>query len=215
MTLINLESRKTGLYGSNVTAIQLQTLKTKVRMIVQNIDRNRSKQLCKCNYSPSGWCSLGGQRRQSPPSPQLSPRDEVPGVPRTPWPKNQECHTGWGWGGRVISESMFTWHSSMHTKGLLPAGDRPQLRSVSLTLKKLSFTHLGTVQFMGGWHRHFTSLDAKNSTDMIKIVGLCSSSLSKSPGPWPTWWNDRFLEIFYNQGKTRRWNMHLKHLAGD
>ena len=96
MTLINLENRKTGLYGSNLTAIQLQTLKTKVRMIVQNIDRNRSKQLCKCNYSPSGWCSLGGQWRQSPPSPQLSPRDEVPGVPRTPWPKNQECHTGWG-----------------------------------------------------------------------------------------------------------------------
>ena len=116
--------------------------------------------------------------------------------------------------GGDISESKFTWHSSMHTKGLLPAGDRPQLSSVSLTLTKLNFTHFGTVQFMGGWHQHFTSLDAKNSTDMIKIAGLCSSSLSKSPGPWPTWWNDRFLEIFYNQG-TRRWNMHLKHLAGE
>ena len=118
------------------------------------------------------------------------------------------------WQGGAISESQSTWHSSKHTKGLLPAGDRPQLSSVSLTLTKLNFTHFGTVQFMGGWHRHFTSLDAKNSTDMIKIVGLCSSSLSKSPGPWPTWWNDRFLEIFYNQG-TRRWNMHLKHLAGE
>ena len=39
-------------------------------------------------------------------------------------------------------------HSSMHTKGLLPAGDRPQLSSVSLTLTKLNFTHFGTVQFI-------------------------------------------------------------------
>ena len=62
------------------------------------------------------------------------------------------------------------------------------------------------------WHWHFTSLDAKNSTDMIKIVGLGSSSLSKSPGP--TWQDNRFLAIFYYQG-TRRWNIYLKHLAGE
>ena len=28
------------------------------------------------------------------------------------------------------------------------------------------------------------------------------------------WWDDNFLEIFYNQG-TRSWNMYLKHLAGE
>ena len=93
-------------------------------------------------------------------------------------------------GGVAISECQSTWHSSMHTKGLLPAGDRPQLRRVSLTLENLNFTYIAAVQFMGGWHWHFTSLDAKNSTDMIKIVGLSSSSLSKSPGPT---WQDNFL----------------------
>ena len=114
--------------------------------------------------------------------------------------------------GGDISESKFTWHSSMHTKGLLPAGDRPQLRRVSLTLENLNFTYIAAVQFMGGWHWHFTSLDAKNSTDMIKIVGLGSSFLSKSPGP--TLQDNRFLAIFYYQG-TRRWNIYLKHLAGE
>ena len=101
----------------------------------------------------------------------------------------------WYLAGGDINESKFTWHSSMHTKGLLPAGDRPQLRRVSLTLENLNFTYIAAVQFMGGWHWHFTSLDAKNSTDMIKIVGLSSSSLSKSPGP--TWQDNRFLAIFY------------------
>ena len=112
----------------------------------------------------------------------------------------------WYLAGGDINESKFTWHSSMHTKGLLPAGDRPQLRRVSLTLENLNFTYIAAVQFMGGWHWHFTSLDAKNSTDMIKIVGLSSSSLSKSPGP--TWQDNRFLAIFYYQG-TRRWKIYI------
>ena len=67
-----------------------------------------------------------------------------------------------------------------------PLAQLPTVEKCVPNLKRLNFTHFGTVQFMGGWHRHFTSLDAKNFTDMIKIVGLCSSSLSKSPGPWPT-----------------------------
>ena len=94
MTQINLENRKTGLYGSNLTAIQLQTLKTKVCILILT-------ETCKCNFSPAGWRSVGGQQRQAPSCPQLPPHYEVPHLPRTAWPKDPKHYLGWGelWGG--------------------------------------------------------------------------------------------------------------------
>ena len=56
---------------------------------------------CKCNFSPAGWRSVGGQQRQAPSCPQLPPHYEVPHLPRTAWPKDPKHYLGWGelWGG--------------------------------------------------------------------------------------------------------------------
>ena len=64
----------------------------------------------------------------------------------------------------------------MHTTGLLPAGERPQFKMVSLTLQNGAIENSGCIQ-------NFTSWAAKNSADMITTLGRNINSRARSPGP--------------------------------